>query len=97
MIAVSTAGVTVKLVVPDTPATVAIIVALPIPVPVTSPGLTVLATVAIVSEEEIQLDRSGEILSGAVGKGPGRGELCTMLWRGRIRRSDGDRESVPPR
>ena len=55
VIAVSTAVVTVTVVAPDTPARVAVIVALPIPVPVTRPGLTVLATVAIVSDDEIQL------------------------------------------
>jgi hypothetical protein len=54
VIAVSAAAVTVMLVVPDTPASVAVIVALPTPVPVTRPGLTVLATVAIVSDDEVQ-------------------------------------------
>ena len=55
VIAVSTAAVTVKVVALDTPASVAVIVALPIPVPVTRPGLTVLATGAIVPDDEIQL------------------------------------------
>ena len=54
-IAVSTGGVIVTPVVPDTPSRVAIIVTLPTPVPVTTPGLPVLPTVAIASEEEIQL------------------------------------------
>ncbi len=43
VIAVSTAAVTVTVVVPDTPPRVAVIVALPTPVPVTRPGLPVLA------------------------------------------------------
>jgi len=55
VIDVSTAAVTVTVVAPDTPPRVAVIVALPIPVPVTRPGLTVLSTVAIVSDDEIQL------------------------------------------
>ena len=55
VIPVSTAPVTVTVVVPDTFPRVAVIVALPIPVPVTRPGLPVLATVAIVSDDEIQL------------------------------------------
>ncbi len=48
-------GSTVTVVAPDTFPRVAVIVALPIPVPVTKPGLLVLATVAIVSDDEIQL------------------------------------------
>ncbi len=48
-------GSTVTVVAPDTFPRVAVIVALPIPVPVTRPGLPVLATVAIVSDDEIQL------------------------------------------
>ena len=48
-------GSTVTVVVPDTFPLVAVIVALPIPVPVTRSGLPVLATVAIVSDDEIQL------------------------------------------
>ena len=55
VIPVSTAAVTVTVVLPDTPSRVAVIVALPIPVPVTRPGLSVLPTVAIVSDDEVQL------------------------------------------
>ena len=54
-IEVKTAGVAVTVVAPDTFPRVAVIVALPIPVPVTRPGLPVFATVAIVSDDEIQL------------------------------------------
>ena len=54
-IEVSTAAVTVTVVLPDTPSRVAVILALPIPVPVTRPGLSVLPTVAIVSDDEVQL------------------------------------------
>ncbi len=57
-IEVSTAGVTVTVVVPDTPALVAVIVALPIPVPVTRAGLTALVTVAILSDDEVQLAKA---------------------------------------
>ena len=49
---------TVTVVAPDTPALVAVIVALPIPVPVTRAGLTVLVTVAIVSDDEVQLAKA---------------------------------------
>ena len=55
VIEVSTAAVTVTVVLPDTPSRVAVIVALPIPVPVTRPGLSVLPIVAIVSDDEVQL------------------------------------------
>ena len=55
VIEVSTAAVTVTVVLPDTPSRVAVIVALPIPVPVTRPGLSVLPTVAIASDDEVQL------------------------------------------
>ena len=52
VIPVSTADVTVTVVAPDTPAWVAVIVALPTPVPVTSP---MLLTVAMGSADEVQL------------------------------------------
>jgi hypothetical protein len=55
VIEVSTAGVTVTVVAPDTPACVAVIVALPTAVAVTRPGSTVLATVAVVSDDDVQL------------------------------------------
>jgi len=57
-IEVRTAEVTVTVVAPDTPALVAVIVALPIPVPVTTAGLTALVTVAIVSDDEVQLAKA---------------------------------------
>ena len=54
-IEVSTASVTVTVVAPDTPPRVAVIGALPTAFPVTKPRLTVLSTVAMVPDDEVQL------------------------------------------
>ena len=52
---VNTAGVTVTVTAPDTPAWVAVILAVPTPAPVTRPGFMVLATVAMFTADELQL------------------------------------------